>query len=355
MTTESTIPQWLSKTNATIIDARSPREYIEDHIPGAINFPVLNNDEYAEIGTLHRTDKFAAYRIGVAYAQDNMARALRDYPSLFDSNSTFLVYCFRGGKRSKLWLDTLTTCGLRAERVQGGWKAYRRSVNELLATIPTQFQYRVLGGASGVGKTRILQALAALGEQVLDLEGLASHRGSLMGAVPGQAQPSQKWFDSQLLQQMHSFNKDRPIWLEAESKKIGQVQLPDALLKGMHASGVIEIESPMPVRLQVWEEDFGYFAKMPQDLMRILEPLRPLVGNIIFEEWQKNADSNQMLPLFESLMVNHYDVCYLRSFARNYPLTHGRVYLADLTESSLRAVADELVNVYALRNQDDNN
>jgi tRNA 2-selenouridine synthase len=215
-----------------IVDARSPREFAVDHVPGAINLPVLNDDEYAEVGTLHRRDPAAAYRLGVAYALVNMARTLRERADLFAQGRPTLVYCFRGGKRSKLWLDTLATCSLKADKLNGGWKAYRRWVNAQLQELPS-LRLHVLGGKTGTGKTRLLSALARCGAQVLDLEGLAAHRGSLMGALPAITQPTQKWFDSQLLAELRRFEPGRPIWVEAESKRVGNLQLPDQLLASM--------------------------------------------------------------------------------------------------------------------------
>ena len=185
-----------------VIDARSPREYAEDHVPGSVNLPVVDNDEYAEVGTMHRADTHRAYLIGVSYALKNMSQAIDHLVARYPKGARMLVYCFRGGKRSKLWFDALSTIGYKVERLPGGWKAYRAWVREQLQSMPAKYHYHVLCGATGVGKTRLLDALSAVGAQVLDLEGLAQHRGSLIGALPGIAQPTQKWFDSLLLDKL---------------------------------------------------------------------------------------------------------------------------------------------------------
>lgn len=332
---------------ALVIDARSPREYTEDHIPGALNLPVVSDDEYAAVGTLHKTDKHRAYLLGVSASLRNMARAidqrLNDYPP----GARVLVYCSRGGKRSKLWFDALSTIGFRAERIQGGWKSYRSWVNGQLGELPRSFDYRVLCGPTGCGKTRLLKELHAAGEQVLDLEALASHRGSLIGAIPGIAQPSQKWFDSLLVAKLAEFDSERPVWLESESKKIGSVQLPPALFEAMHASPCYGIEAEMPARVVLWREDYRHFEDDLDALVRRLEHIKPLVGNDEFAYWTTLADNGEVALLFERLMSHHYDPAYRRSIARHYPqiATAQTLNLSSLAIEDVRAAAQSLIGM----------
>ena len=323
-----------------IIDARSEREYEEDHIPGAINLPVVNNDEYAEVGTTHRDDKHRAYVIGVAYSHRNIANHVDQVISRYPKKTRILVYCFRGGKRSRLWFDALDTIGYKVERLKGGWKAYRRWVNEQLANLPGQFNYHVLCGPTGCGKTRLLNALKESGEQVLDLEALAKHRGSLIGAIPGTPQPSQKWFDSLVLAELMTFNTARPIWLEAESKKIGERQLPNKLFDAMHSGVPYQIDAPMAERVKLWREDYRHFEDDPQALLNQLQHLRALVGNEEIERWRELVDSRNMPQLFERLMVVHYDPAYRRSTVRHFPNIDGakKIELDSLDPAMLRQV-----------------
>ncbi|HZW21200.1 tRNA 2-selenouridine(34) synthase MnmH [Noviherbaspirillum sp.] len=327
-----------------IIDARSPREYEEDHIPGAINLPVVDNAEFAEVGTLHRTDPLAAYQLGARYSLMNIARHIEQCISKYPAKSRILVYCFRGGKRSKVWFDVLDTIGYRVEKYKGGWKAYRRWVNEEMAAFPANFRYIVVSGPTGCGKTRLLGALHQAGAQVLDLEGIATHRGSIIGAVPGKQQPSQKMFDSLLLRQLQEFDPGRPVWVESESKKIGKVQLPDALLGAMRSGLTIAVDAAMPQRVQLLREDYAHFEQDPAALIERLSYLRPLIGGEEFAAWEELAARREVPALFERLMRNHYDPTYRRSILRNYPEIDKspKVLLEDLSVEGLLPVAREL-------------
>lgn len=336
------------KSYDLIIDARSPREYEEDHIPGAINMPVVNNEEFAEVGILHRTDSMAAYQLGAQYSLRNIARHIKEHLSGFNAKSRILVYCFRGGKRSKVWFDVLDTIGFRAEKLKGGWKNYRRWVNEQLAVVPANFRYIVVSGPTGCGKTRLLTALHEVGAQVLDLEGIATHRGSIIGAVPGKKQPTQKFFDSLLLQRLSEFDPAKPVWVESESKKIGQVQLPDALLATMRKGMTIMVDATMAQRVQLLREDYAHFEQDPQSMIDRLAHLRPLIGGEEFSAWQELATARDVPALFERLMRNHYDPTYRRSILRNYPDIDAspKVLLEDLSPAGLLPVAHTLRETY---------
>lgn len=303
---------------ALVIDARSPHEYAEDHIPGAVNLPVVDDSEYAEVGTAHRSDKHAAYLIGVEYSLRNIAAQIKPLISKYTPQDRFLVYCFRGGKRSRLWADNLRTIGFRVDVLAGGWKRYRHWVLTGLESLPRSFSYRVLCGPTGCGKTRVLHELARQGQQVLDLEGLARHRGSLLGELPDEGQPRQKLFDTLLLEALRRFDTRRTVWLEAESKKIGNLQLPEALHDAMHRAPIVNLVAPMSERIRLWREDYPHFAADPVAMVAKLEPLKPLVGNGVLAEWRSLAASGCVDELFESVMARHYDPCYARSTRRNY-------------------------------------
>lgn len=307
-----------SQKYALVIDARSPREFAEDHMPGAVNLPVVDNLQYAEVGTLHKSDTHAAYLLGVEYSLVNIARHIKSLIGTLGRSDRILVYCFRGGKRSKLWADNLRTIGFDVDVLPGGWKNYRKWVRESLQQLPGRYAMRVLSGPTGCGKTRLLHALRGIGEQVIDLEELARHRGSLIGALPGESQPSQKLFDSLLLDALVRLDPGRPVWVEAESKKIGNVQLPDALHAAMHRTSPYQLRAPMKERVRLWCEDYAHFVSDPVGMVEKLSPLKPLIGGEELSRWQELAASGDVDQLFERVMTTHYDPCYGRSTAKSY-------------------------------------
>jgi tRNA 2-selenouridine synthase len=331
---------------ALIIDARTPHEYDEDHLPGAVNLPVVDDAEFAEVGITHKADPHAAYLVGAQHALRNIATHLQAHGAdlaALPRDARVLVYCFRGGKRSRVWADTLKTIGYRTDVLPGGWKAYRAWVRESLDALPAHFTYRVLSGATGCGKTRLLHALRAVGAQVLDLEGIARHRGSLIGSWPGVSQPTQKSFDTDLVQALLELDPTRPVWVEAESKKIGNVQLPDALHAAMHATAPHRITAPMVERVKVCREDYPNLVADPEGMMRTLDSLRPLVGGEEFERWAMLARERRTDELFERLMVAHYDPSYARTTQRSYKGAMGpAIELASVDRDALLRVAAAL-------------
>lgn len=331
----------LDSKYALVVDARSRREYAEDHLPGAVNLPVVDDTEYAEVGTLHRTDTHRAYLIGVSYALKNISRAIDGLVSKYPKDARMLVYCFRGGKRSKLWFDALSTIGYRVDRLPGGWKAYRSWVRGELDRLPAILSYRVLGGPTGCGKTRLLAALGEIGAQVLDLEDLARHRGSLLGDIPGVSQPTQKWFDSMLADKLRRFDASRPIWVEAESKKIGKIEIPTALLDAMRASPLFNLTAPMSERVALWRKDYTHFEHDLAAMLQRLHHLRPLVGGQEYLLWEQLAEEHRVEDLFQRLMEAHYDPAYARSLPNNYAGFSASVpvELPRLDHSTLLSVA----------------
>ncbi|MBB5406444.1 tRNA 2-selenouridine synthase [Paraburkholderia sp. RAU6.4a] len=329
-----------------IIDARSPREFAEDHLPGAINLPVVFDDEYAEVGTTHRTNPMRAYQIGVAYSLKNIARHLELPFFRSDRRMSVLVYCFRGGKRSKLWTDALETIGYKVDRLPTGWKGYRNWVRQTLEEVPAHLQFNVLSGPTGCGKTRLLLALRTAGAQVIDLEDLASHRGSIIGAIPGRAQPSQKFFDSLLLAEISRLDSAKQIWIESESKRIGHVQLPTALFHRMHGGRLFAVETPMRERIAMWRREYPHFERDPTGLVTQLGHLKALVSGATLQKWASMAERREIEALFESIMVDYYDPAYTRSTKQNYLHTEHaiKIQLETLDSSYLANVARRLIS-----------
>jgi tRNA 2-selenouridine synthase len=302
------------------IDVRSPSEFAEDHIPGAINLPVLDDAQRAEVGTLHaQTSAFIAKQRGAALVARNIARIVEDHCQGKPREWAPLIYCWRGGKRSGALAHVLKEIGWRAVQLEGGYQTYRRHVVATLATLPADFRYVVICGLTGSGKSRLLNALGETDAQVLDLEEIAHHRGSLLGDWPGAPQPSQKWFDSQLLATLAKFDPARPVFVESESRKIGTVQVPEALLAAMRAADCVRVAMPQPLRIALLKEEYAHFLADPDALALRLAHLIPLHGRKTVERWNAAARAGDFDSLIDELLVQHYDPTYARSIQRNFP------------------------------------
>lgn len=330
-----------------IIDVRTPTEFREDHIPGAVNLPVLSDEERARVGTLYKqVSPFEARKVGAVLISRNIAdhieQRLMDRPRDWRP----LVYCWRGGKRSGAMSHILSEIGWKVARLEGGYKAYRRRVIEELATLPARFQFHVICGPTGSGKSRLLAALARRGAQVLDLERLAAHRGSVLGSLPDAPQPSQKWFESQVWHALSGFDPARPVFVEGESKKIGNLRVPEALIQRMWASGLcIRLQLDAAQRLALLKEEYRHFLERPELLLSRLEALTALHGGVQIAAWRALAGAGRWDELVLDLLEKHYDPSYARSMARNYPqLEAGPVlHPRDISEAAYDALAAGLV------------
>ncbi len=302
-----------------IIDVRSPAEFADDHLPGAINLPVLDNDERARVGTIYTQDSpFAARKIGAALVARNIARHLDGTLSGHDKRWRPLVYCWRGGQRSGAMVTILRAIGWNAAQMEGGYKRYRRHVLDQLDALPGRFAFRVICGPTGSAKTRLLQRLAERGEQVLDLETWASHKGSVLGALPDTPQPSQKAFESTLVEHLARLDPDRPVYVEAESRKIGQLRLPDALLIRMRGSRCYQIEAPVAARVDFLLADYSYMLTRPDWLKSRLLGLADLHSRETLARWLELIDQACWPELVGELLEQHYDPHYRRSQARHF-------------------------------------
>jgi tRNA 2-selenouridine synthase len=328
------------------IDVRSPSEFAIDHIPGAVNLPVLDDAERAEVGTLHAQDSaFAAKKHGAAIVARNIARILDTYCRDKPREWAPLVYCWRGGKRSGSLAHVLKEVGWRAVQLEGGYQTYRRHVVEQLAQLPSRFRFVVVCGLTGSGKSRLLHALDEVGAQVLDLEGYAKHRGSLLGDHPQDPQPSQKAFDSEVLAALEQFDAERPVFVESESRKIGIVQLGDALLSAMRAAPCVRLATPQVLRVALLKEDYAHFVTDVDALADKLERLVPLHGRKTIERWNAAAQAGDFDALIDELLVRHYDPMYARSLEQNFPRSDQALTVAptSVSPAAMRELAREVV------------
>ena len=329
-----------------IIDARSPSEYQEDHLPGATNAPTLDDEERALVGTIYKErSAFEAKRVGAPLAARNIARHIEERFASRPRNWRPLVYCWRGGGRSGSLVHVLRQVGWNALRLEGGYKAFRRQVVAELETLPSPFTFHVICGATGSGKSRLLEALAAEGAQVLDLEVLAAHRGSVLGSLPESPQPTQKSFETMLWTALSQFDPRRPVWVESESRKIGTLRVPDALLQRMRDSRCFRLEAPADVRVQLLLEEYRHFIGSPAALLEKLELLRDLHGAERLQLWREHLERGAWKPLVHDLLESHYDPAYRKSLTRNYrdAATATAVSIHDKSHSAFRAVARSLI------------
>jgi tRNA 2-selenouridine synthase len=334
-----------------IIDVRSPAEFAEDHMPGAVNWPVLDDQERHDVGLLYATSPFEARKLGAALLARNVARHLETRTAELPKTWRPLVYCWRGGQRSGSMHWFLGQIGFRSRQLAGGYKAYRAQVREDLQAWPARFDWRVLCGRTGSGKTRLLHALAAEGAQVLDLEALAAHRGSVLGALPDAPQPSQKAFDSGLWSALRGLDAARPVFVESESRKIGRITVPAALLDAMRGerSACIWIAMPEAARVELLLQDYGHFSADANGFCQALDGLVELRGHARVEGWQQRARAGDWAGVFAELMRDHYDPGYERSLRGHFPaLARAReVTLADGSSACMRDAARALVNAEA--------
>ncbi len=334
----------------TVIDARSPAEFADDHLPGAVNWPSLDDDERIVVGTEYKqVSAFDARKQGAALIARRIAEHIDTH--VLDKPKSWrpLVYCWRGGKRSGTLAWFLDQIGFRTSLVEGGYKAFRAAVREQLDLLPLTMNFTVIAGKTGSGKTRLLQALRDEGAQVLDLEALAKHRGSILGGWPGDPQPSQKAFETNVWNALRMLDPARPIFVESESRKIGARHIPDALLERMRKHGqCIVVTLPDDARVRLLLDEYAFYTRDAALFCQHIGGLVALRGHDVIARWHAQAHAGEWGPLFADLMASHYDPLYLRSMGRNYDVNGARnLTVASETVSSYRDAARTLLSTMA--------
>lgn len=337
-----TLDDFLDHGFDTVIDVRSPSEYAEDHIPGAISLPVLDDEERARVGTIYKQQSpFLARKIGAALVFHNAATHIEGPLAGNDGAWRPLVYCWRGGQRSGSFAWMLQQIGWRSETVPGGWRTYRRLVTGLLYENPLAHRLIQLGGHTGTAKTALLPRLAARGVQVLDLEGLANHRGSLLGQMPG-GQPSQKGFETRLAAALHRLDPARPVIVEAESSKIGTLILPPSLWEAMKPAPWIEIAAPIEARAHYLAQAYDDILSDAETLRTRLAPLRHHRGHALVDDWEKLIAAGERVALCRSLAADHYDPAYERSRKGRERQVIARLTTDTLDDAALDTLAGRI-------------
>lgn len=343
-----TLPDDLSQYSE-IIDVRSPSEYALDHIPGAINLPVLNDEQRVIVGTLHKTSPFEARKLGAGLIAANAAAILQQHLAGKDMSYSPLIYCWRGGQRSRSLTHILSSVGWKAKLLKGGYRSFRKLVVDELEQILTEtpLQLTVLSGLTGVGKTRLLHALTEQGAQVLDLEGLANHKGSLLGSPHLSEQPSQKQFETALWHTLREYDLTQPVYTEAESNRIGRVHCPTPLWKKLSEGKLIQTNLDISERIKLLAEDYPHFTENPQSLSELLNVLRRIRGNAQVDQWQQQIAEANWDTFLTSILVDHYDLCYRppEHPDSNYTPPVAAITLASSTPADFTLAAREVMSM----------
>ncbi len=329
-----------------IIDVRSPAEFAEDHLPGAVNLPVLSNAERAEIGAIYTQEsKFRARRIGAAYVARNVAHHLETALAGKPAGFRPLLYCWRGGMRSGAMATILSQVGWRTGVLHGGYKTWRRAVVAGLRNSDARLNIVLLDGQTGTAKSEILGRLAALGLQTLDLEALAAHRGSVFGAWEDKPQPSQKLFESRIWQALRQMDAAQPILVEAESARIGRCEIPQQLWRAMRRARHLVVRADAHIRAQYLVRAYSDIIREHDNILAAIDRLAPFQSKAQLEAWRDMARANDFTALAGSLMRVHYDPLYDRARKRRAERPLAEIRLDRIDIDALASAGKEIRSV----------
>jgi len=345
MTKHKLIKKWNNKKFDTIIDVRSPLEFAEDHIVGAINCPVLSDLERQKVGTIYKKESsFKAKIIGSSLTAKNIAFHIENKFMEKKGSWQPLIYCWRGGQRSKAFSIVLSEVGWRTNQLKGGYKEYRNQVINFLDNIGPKLKITLISGKTGSAKTKILKSIENEGGQILDLEGLANHKGSLLGKIPDLIQPSQKFFESLIFNKIQKLNLKDKIYIEAESSKIGNIHIPKSIWKKMIKSPRIEISANVELRAKFLVSDYDYMCNDPTLINPIIKGLKNRLSKKLFDEWTNLIDRKKWFDLTKSFLENHYDPSYSSNTIKNDRKVIKKITATSLNNSDIKDIAKKILN-----------
>jgi tRNA 2-selenouridine synthase len=339
------IKKWENKTFDTIIDVRSPLEYEEDHIIGSINCPVLNDQERIIVGTIYKKEStFKAKIIGSSLTARNIAKHIEEKFINQQGSWQPLVYCWRGGQRSKAFSIILSEVGWRTCQLEGGYKKYRNEVINFLNRIGSKLKIILISGKTGSAKTKILQNIKLQGGQILDLENLANHKGSLLGKIPGLKQPSQKLFESKLYHQIKQLDLRKNVYIEAESSKIGNIHIPKTIWAKMIVSPRIEIEADLELRSSFLLKDYRYMCENPELIKPIIYGLKNRLSKKLINDWLELITKKLWLDLTKSFLENHYDPSYSSNTIKNDRKVIKKIQAKSFSKQEISEITKLILN-----------
>lgn len=337
---------WNDEKFDDVIDVRSPLEFKEDHIIGAINCPVLSDQERELIGKVYKKDStFKAKVLGSSIISMNISKILKKYFVNKPGSWRPLVYCWRGGQRSKALSIIMTEVGWRATQLTGGYKLYRHDVRNKIDEIAKKLKITLISGKTGTGKTRLLQQIHHLGGQIIDLENIANHKGSLLGKKINSPQPFQKFFESQLFYHLKNLNIRKKVFIEAESSKIGDLHIPKALWLKMLSSKKINVESSIESRVNFLLDDYKYVQIENDFFNPLLNGLKQRINKEILIEWNSLIKKQDWKLLTKSLLVNHYDPSYLINYKRKNQNILKNFYLKKVSRNEIKILAEKILSL----------
>ena len=339
------IKKWENKTFDTIIDVRSPLEYEEDHIIGSINCPVLNDQERIIVGTIYKKEStFKAKIIGSSLTARNIAKHIEEKFINQQGSWQPLVYCWRGGQRSKAFSIILSEVGWRTCQLEGGYKKYRNEVINFLNRTGSKLKIILISGKTGSAKTKILQNIKLQGGQILDLENLANHKGSLLGKIPGLKQPSQKLFESKLYHQIKQLDLRKNVYIEAESSKIGNIHIPKTIWAKMIVSPRIEIEADLELRSSFLLKDYRYMCENPELIKPIIYGLKNRLSKKLINDWLELITKKLWLDLTKSFLQNHYDPSYSSNTIKNDRKVIKKIQAKSFSKQEISEITKLILN-----------
>jgi len=339
------IKKWENKTFDTIIDVRSPLEYDEDHIIGSINCPVLYDQERIIVGTIYKKEStFRAKIIGSSLTARNIAKHIEEKFINQKGSWQPLIYCWRGGQRSKAFSLILSEVGWRTFQLEGGYKKYRNEVISFLNKVGSKLKIILISGKTGSAKTKILQNIKLQGGQILDLENLANHKGSLLGKIPDLKQPSQKLFESKLYHQIKQLDLRRNVYIEAESSKIGNIHIPKTLWAKMIVSPRIEIKADIELRSSFLLNDYKYMCENPELIKPIIYGLKNRLSKKLINDWMELITKKLWLDLTKSFLENHYDPSYSSNTIKNDRKVIKKIQAKSFSKEEINKITKLILN-----------